>query len=62
MRAVDRVDCTEKDYIGDGVYVAFDGYGYWLTAEDGSRATDAIYLEPTVLRALVRFVERVKAC
>ena len=62
VRAVDRSDCVKKDYIGDGVYVAFDGYGYWLTAEDGIRATDAIYLEPTVLSALVQFVERIKAC
>lgn len=29
-----------KDYLGDGVYVAFDGFGLWLSVEDGVKATD----------------------
>lgn len=49
---------AEVEYLGDGVYVAHDGSGMWLTAEDGIQATDAIYIEPSVLEALRRFVER----
>lgn len=60
IRAVDRPDATARDYLGDGVYVAFDGYGIWLTAEDGISATDAIYFEPVVYKALQRFMERLK--
>ncbi len=44
-------------YLGDGVYAVFDGYGIWLTAEDGVQATDAIYFEPSVLDALVGFYQ-----
>ena len=27
----------KKQYLGDGVYAVHDGYGIWLTAEDGER-------------------------
>jgi len=53
--AKDRPDSWPKLYLGDGVYAAFDGYGIWLTAEDGIVATDGIYVEPSVLNALVGF-------
>lgn len=59
VRAVDRPDVLQRAYLGDGVYAAFDGTGVWLTAEDGTRATDAIYLEPEVYDALRRFVNEV---
>lgn len=42
-------------YLGDGVYAVYDGRGVWLTAEDGIRATDAIYLEPEVFVSLTAF-------
>ena len=54
-RAVDRAGVVASDYLGDGVYVAYDGFGMWLTAEDGVRATDGIYLEPLVYNALRQF-------
>jgi hypothetical protein len=43
------------DYIGDGVYVEYDGYGIWLKANHHIMATDKIYLEPGVLEGLNRF-------
>ena len=55
VRAVDRVDARARVYLGDGVYAAHDGFGIWLTAENGIEATDAIYLEPEVLSALIRW-------
>ncbi len=52
-----------KDYLGDSVYAEFDGSGIILTTENGlaSDPSNTIYLEPEVLRALVRFEERAKA-
>lgn len=44
-------------YLGDGVYVIFDGFGYWLHANHHEHPTDRIYLEPEVFEALVRFRE-----
>ena len=48
------------EYIGDGVYVEYDGYGYWLLANDHIHPTDRVYLEPDVLKALNNFIDRIK--
>jgi hypothetical protein len=47
-----------KDYLGDGVYAVFDGYGIELRVNDFENPTDVVYLEPSVIDALVRFYER----
>jgi hypothetical protein len=49
-----------KRYIGDGVYAEYDGFGYWLTTENGVSVTNRIYLEPEVWEALKGFVEEEK--
>lgn len=47
-----------EDYIGDGVYVIFDGIGIELRINDFKNPTDVTYLEPDVLSALIRFAKR----
>lgn len=47
------------DYLGDGVYVTFNGYSFTLKANDHQYPTDIIELELETLNALNRFVERV---
>jgi hypothetical protein len=47
-----------RDYLGDGVYVDYDGYQIALTAENGIIAVGPIYLEPAVLVALGRYCGR----
>lgn len=49
----------EKTYLGDGLYANFDGYQLVLTAEDGIRAHDTVYLEPSVYFALTQYAERI---
>ncbi len=44
-----------KEYIGDSVYVEFDGYGLVLTTDNGFGPTNTITLEPEVFHALARF-------
>ena len=51
------------EYLGDGVYAIFDGYGIWLHANDHEHPTDKVYLEPQVLQALNDFAKRaIEAC
>lgn len=46
-----------KRYIGDGVYVDYDGnLGLVLTTEDGVNVTNRIVLEPMVYEALDAYV------
>jgi len=45
----------KKTYLGDGAYVEFDGFGLWITTENGLTTTNRIYLEPSVLESLIRF-------
>ena len=47
----------QKCYLGDGVYVVHDGLVVWLTAEDGMVATEAIYMEPSVVKKLNEFIQ-----
>jgi len=47
---------SNKLYLGDGVYVEYDGHAFWLTTEDGISVTNRICLEPEVYTALVRYV------
>ena len=44
-------------YLGDGVYVAHDGYALVLNTSDGEEITNRIVLEPEVYAALVKYVE-----
>ena len=44
-------------YLGDGVYVEFDGFGIILKANDHRNPTDTIALEPEVFNSLVRWVK-----
>jgi hypothetical protein len=46
----------QAHYLGDSVYVAWDGYMLELTTNNGLGASNRIYLEPGVLRALVEYV------
>lgn len=51
-----------KQYIGDGVYVDFDGFALTLTTEDGiSASRNRIVLEPSVYSALTQYVESLSA-
>jgi hypothetical protein len=48
-----------KEYLGDGVYVEYDGGSLTLTTEDGVRKTNEIIIEPEVYKALRAFVQRI---
>lgn len=49
---------SDKDwmYLGDGVYSKIDQFGIMLHANSHDEPTDKIYLEWTVLEAIVRIL------
>lgn len=54
---------NEWAYVGDGVYIMFDGYGFWLHANSHDKPTDKIYLEPEVFSILIKLIdETIKGC
>lgn len=48
-----------KEYLGDGAYIAHDGYSFILTTEDGIKATNTIYLEPEHIDMIVDYAKRI---
>ena len=49
-----------REYLGDGVYVDFDGFALVLTTENGIRITNTIVLEPDVYDALLAYVKQLR--
>ena len=47
---------TEKTYLGDGLYASREGERVVLAAENGIETTNAVYLEPSVVEAFLRYV------
>jgi hypothetical protein len=48
------------EYLGDGLYVEFDGFQFRLYASNGIHVTNEVYLEPSVLAAFLNFINRCK--
>lgn len=51
---------SEKDYLGDSVYVEWKNGMLLLTTDNGMGPSNSIWLEPETYKALVRFVGRVQ--
>lgn len=51
-------ELNQWEHMGDGLYVAFDGYGLQLRVND-HRSEPTFYLEPQVFRSLSNFAERI---
>ena len=47
-----------KHYLGDGVYIEFDGFTIILTTENGIEVTNTIVLEPEVLNNFTEYITR----
>jgi hypothetical protein len=52
-------DVTKWDYIGDGVYVGFDGYHIWLKTDLFDGRTNMVAIEHNVYEGLKRFAKRI---
>jgi hypothetical protein len=49
-----------KQYLGDSVYLSYDGFHFVLTTENGlpSDPSNTIFMEPQVIEALNQAVKR----
>lgn len=47
-----------REYLGDAVYADWNGHHIILTAEDGVRATDTIYLDPFMVTIFLNYIKR----
>jgi len=52
---------NKKQYVGDGVYVDHDGFGYIVTTEDGYTNTNRIVFEPEIWDSLVKCIAEIDA-
>jgi len=52
-----------KTYLGDSVYVDFDGHDVILTTENGDPhdPSNTIIMEPEILVAFIEFLKKIKA-
>lgn len=50
----------QKEYIGDGIYLSYDGYAYILTTEDGVSVSNLIYIEPEYMDLIIRCSHKMK--
>lgn len=53
------MEMKNKEYIGGGVYVSFDGVNFILETELGDGAPHSIGLEPEVLQRLGEYVKKI---
>lgn len=51
---------SDYQYLGDGVYVMWDGYHVVIMANSHIQPTDVIYFDPYVLKSFMKYVERLE--
>jgi hypothetical protein len=56
----DSEDMEKETYLGDGLYVSFDGFGFWLRAPR-PEGDHIVCLEPQILQAFNDFVVQIKS-
>jgi hypothetical protein len=50
-----------KQYLGDGVYICYDGFHFVLTTENGISVTNKICLDGETIKALIKYIEKHEA-
>jgi len=51
---------SREEYLGDGLYVSFDGWQFCLRAPRESGEDHVVYLEDSLLRNFMDYVKRTK--
>ena len=52
---------TAPMYLGDGLYVEFDGYQFEVYASNGLAKTNRVFMEPSVVTSFFEYVARTRA-
>lgn len=48
------------EFLGDGLFVSYDGYQYRLYASNGISVTNEVFLEPSVLQNFLHYISRIR--
>lgn len=48
------------EYIGDSVYIRFDGYSFVIYTDNGNGAENEIYLEPDMIEEITNYADKVR--
>jgi hypothetical protein len=48
------------EYLGDGLYVSFDGFQFRLYTSNGIQMISEVFLEPEVLKNFEDYVQRIR--
>ena len=52
----------QKEYIGEGAYLHFDGYGFELRANHHETPTDRVYIEGDYALRLIQLIQETVKC
>ena len=53
----DEAKINYNQYLGDGLYVDYDGWQVEVYASNGISATNKVFMDPSVLKAFLRYIE-----
>ena len=56
---MEKIDGNLVEYLGDGLYVVYDGFGFELRANDFNNPTDVVYLEDSVANEFIKFFKKI---
>lgn len=49
-----------REYIGDSVYIEYDGWAFAIMTNNGYEDENVIYLEPSVIENLIHYIDKIK--
>ncbi len=58
MQRIMNREQWKSEYLGDGLYAAFDGYQIWVMSSNGIEVLDEVAFEPSTLSALLRYADK----
>lgn len=52
------MDKPQEEYLGDGLYISFDGYQARVFTYNGVESSDEVFIEPDVAKVMIYWLNR----